>query len=291
LSSGPSPTTRDRSSASAGRSPASRRSSRSTDSSASGWPTSAAGRTRCGPLSTSLNLKLLDPREVVDAAVAALRSGAAPLASVEGFVRQVLGWREFVRGVYWLDMPGLAEADHFAHDRPLPSWFWTGETQMACLRASIGQTMRLGYAHHIQRLMVVGNFALLAGLAPREVAAWFLAVYVDAVEWVELPNVAGMALYANGGRFTSKPYAAGGAYVSRMSNYCDGCRYRPREREGPRACPLTVLYWRFLDRHRAEFAANPRTSLMAAAAGRLGDGERARIAELGDRMLAGIEAL
>ena len=242
-------------------------------------------------LSSSLNLKLLDPREAIDAAVRAWRDGAAPLASVEGFVRQVLGWREFVRGVYWLDMPGLAEANHHRHDRPLPGWFWTGDTGMACLRACIGQTLRWGYAHHIQRLMVIGNFAQLAGLAPRAVSDWFLAVYVDAVEWVELPNVAGMALHANGGRFTSKPYAAGGAYIDRMSNYCAGCRYRPRERSGPRACPFTVLYWRFLDANRPELAANPRTALMAASVARMGDADRARIRELGESMLARIEAL
>jgi deoxyribodipyrimidine photolyase-related protein len=242
-------------------------------------------------LSTSLNLKLLDPREVIEAAVQAWRRGEAPIESVEGFVRQVLGWREFIRGVYELEMPGLASANHFGHERPLPAWFWTGDTQMACLRACVGQTLRHAYAHHIQRLMVVGNFATLAELAPSELADWFLAVYADAVEWVELPNVAGMALHAAGGRFTSKPYVAGGAYIDRMSNYCSGCRYRPTERTGPRACPFTVLYWRFVDRHAQTLAANPRTALMARGVERFGNEGRAAIRALGDRMLGDIERL
>ncbi len=183
-------------------------------------------------LSTSLNLKLLDPREVVTAAEAAYRAGRVPLPSAEGFIRQVLGWREFIRGVYWHFMPQLAQDNHYGHRRALPRWYWTGDTQMACMRAVIGQTLQHGYAHHIQRLMVTGQFALLAQIAPQQVAAWYLAVYVDAVEWVELPNVAGMALHADGGRFTSKPYVASGQYIKRMSNYCAGCRYRPEERTG-----------------------------------------------------------
>lgn len=242
-------------------------------------------------LAAALNLKLLNPREVIDAAVAAWQRGQAPLAAVEGFVRQILGWREFIRGVYWLDMPRLLEANHFGHDRPLPDWYWTGGTQMNCLREAIGQTLRHGYAHHIQRLMVTGNFALLAGLQPRAVHEWYLAVYVDAVEWAELPNTAGMALYANGGRFTSKPYIASGAYISRMSNYCRGCRYDPKLRSGPRACPFTVLYWNFLDRHEAEFAGNPRTVLMARNVSRLSPAERRAIRQSADRILATIQQL
>jgi deoxyribodipyrimidine photolyase-related protein len=250
-------------------------------------------------LSAALNLKLLDPREVIGAVERAWRAQPAAerdadraplsLATVEGFVRQVLGWREFVRGVYWLDMPGMADANHFGAVRPLPAWWWSADTRMACMRETIGQTMREGYAHHIQRLMVTGNFALLAGLAPREVAAWYLAVYVDAVEWVELPNVAGMALYANGGRFTTKPYAASGAYVKRMSDYCRGCAYSPEVRTGPRACPMTTLYWRFLDAHEAELAANPRTALMARNVARLSADERDAIRDWGERLLADLD--
>ena len=188
-------------------------------------------------LSAAMNLKLLDPRDVLAAAEGAYRSGAASLAATEGFVRQVLGWREFVRGVYWRDMPGLAEANHFGHERPLPAWYWTGETGMNCMRETIGQTLAHGYAHHIQRLMITGNFALLAEVSPQAVCDWYLAVYVDAVDWVERPNTAGMALYADGGRFTSKPYAASGQYVKRMSNYCTGCRYDPAQRTGDTAVP------------------------------------------------------
>ena len=241
--------------------------------------------------SAALNLKLIDTREGNAAAEAAYRAGRAPLASVEGFIRQILGWREFVRGVYWLDMPGLAEANHFGHDTPLPAWFWTGRTQMRCMAAAVGQTLQHGYAHHIQRLMLLGNFALLAGIVPQSVCDWFLAVYVDAVEWVELPNTAGMALYANGGRFTSKPYAASGAYVKRMSNYCDGCRYRPDRREGPDACPFNVLYWHFLDRHERELAGNPRTALMVRNLARLAAADRRGIRTQAGTLLDHLEAL
>jgi deoxyribodipyrimidine photolyase-related protein len=241
-------------------------------------------------ISAALNLKLLDPREVIAAAEHAWREGTVPLESAEGFIRQVLGWREFIRGVYWLDMPGLLEANHFRHQRPLPAFFWTGETPMNCMRESIGQSLRHGYAHHIQRLMVTGNFALLAELHPKAVHEWYLAIHVDAVEWAELPNTAGMALFANGGRFTSKPYIASGAYINRMSNYCAGCRYDPKQRTGPRACPFTTLYWNFLDRHEAELASQPRTLLMARNVARLDESERAAIREAARHILDTITA-
>ncbi len=228
-------------------------------------------------ISAALNLKLLNPREVIARALEAYRRDKLPLAAVEGFIRQVLGWREFIRGVYWLDMPLLGEANHYDHQRPLPAWYWTGATHMNCMREAIGQTLQYGYAHHIQRLMVTGNFALLAGISPQAVHRWYLAVYVDAVEWAELPNTAGMALYANGGRFTSKPYVASGAYVKRMSNYCAGCRYRPEVRHGPQACPMTTLYWNFLDQHEQEMKGNMRTALMAKNLQRLSADERASI--------------
>lgn len=213
-------------------------------------------------LSTSLNLKLIHPREVIQAAVLAHQENRATLASVEGFIRQILGWREFIRGVYWLDMPDMAKANHYNHQRDLPQWYWTGETHMHCMRHTIQQTMQLGYAHHIQRLMVTGMFGILAEISPSQVADWYLAVYVDAVDWVELPNVAGMALFANGGRFTSKPYIASGAYIKRMSNYCQSCQYKPDIKTGPQACPITTLYWHFLIKHYQSFASHPRTSLM-----------------------------
>ncbi len=242
-------------------------------------------------LSVALNLKLLDPREVIEAAEREWREGRAGLESVEGFIRQVLGWREFVRGVYWLDMPGMAEANEFGHRRRLPAWYWTGETRMNCMREAIGQTLRTGYAHHIQRLMVTGQFALLAEIDPKAVADWYLAVYADAVEWVELPNVAGMALHANGGRFTSKPYIATGAYVDRMSDYCRGCAYQPKESTGARACPMTTLYWHFLGRHEARFAAHPRTALMIRNLRRLSEAEREAISLWAEQVLASLDTL
>ena len=242
-------------------------------------------------LSSALNLRLLNPREVIEAAERAYRAKQAPLAAVEGFIRQILGWREFIRGMYWLDMPALREANHFDHRTPLPGWYWTGATQMNCMRQTIGQTLRYGYAHHIQRLMITGNFALIAGLLPQQVSDWYLAVYVDAIEWVELPNVAGMTLYANGGRFTSKPYAASGAYVKRMSNYCDGCRYQPAQKTGPQACPMTVFYWSFLDRNERELQANPRTVLMLKNLARLSADERETLRAEATRMTEQMESL
>jgi deoxyribodipyrimidine photolyase-related protein len=235
-------------------------------------------------LSTSLNLKLLDPREVVAAAEEARQQHRLPLAAVEGFIRQIIGWREFIRGMYWFDMPNMAEANHFQHQRDLPTWYWSGDTQMNCMRQVIGQTLRYGYAHHIQRLMVTGMFGILAEVEPKQLAAWYLAVYVDAIEWVELPNVVGMALYANGGRFTSKPYIASGAYINRMSNYCAGCQYKPEKKSGDDACPITALYWHFLDKHENELASHPRTALMVRNLQRLDQTERKNIRQQSENL-------
>lgn len=242
-------------------------------------------------LSTSLNLKFLDPREVIAAAEAAWRECGLDLAGVEGFIRQILGWREFIRGVYFLDMPSLKTDNHFGHRNALPAWYWTGETRMNCLRQTVGQTLEHGYAHHIQRLMITGMFGVTAEIEPQQLCDWYLAVYVDAVEWVELPNTAGMALFANGGRFTSKPYVASGAYVKRMSNYCDGCSYKPEVKTGAGACPMTTLYWKFLDKHERTFSANPRTSLMIKNLQRLDPSERVAIRSEGERMLANLDGL
>lgn len=220
-------------------------------------------------LSAAMNLKLLDPRAVVEAALSAWRSGAAPLASVEGFVRQVIGWREYVRGIYWLRMPGYLEMNALGAEAGLPAFYWTGDTDLACLRDALGQLLRHGYNHHIQRLMVTGLFALLLGVRPRQVHEWFLAMHVDAVEWVELPNTLGMGQHADGGLLGSKPYVASGRYLQRMGNHCQGCRYRPERAEGPGACPFTTLYWDFLDRHRQRFAGHPRTALQWRALDRL----------------------
>ena len=242
-------------------------------------------------LSSSLNLKLLHPLEVVLAAEQAWRERDLDLPGVEGFIRQILGWREFIRGVYFLDMPTLKTANHFGHQNALPAWYWTGDTHMNCMRQCIGQTLRHGYAHHIQRLMVTGMFGVTAQISPQALCDWYLAVYVDAVEWVELPNTAGMALFANGGRFTSKPYVASGAYVKRMSNYCSGCRYEPETRVGAQACPLTTLYWNFLDQHEATFADNPRTALMVKNLQRMAPAVRADVRLRAGEMLADLDGL
>ena len=230
-------------------------------------------------LSAALNLKLLNPREVVAAAVAAHSAGHAPLASVEGFVRQIIGWREYVRGIYWTQMPGYLELNTLGADQDLPAWYWTGATDMACLRDAIGQTLTHGYANHIQRLMVTGLFALMLGVAPRQVHAWYLAVYVDAVEWVELPNTLGMSQYADGGLMGSKPYIATGKYIERMSPHCKGCRYDPALRSGAQACPFTTLYWDFLARHETAMAKNPRMSLQVKNLARMTDVQRQAVAE------------
>lgn len=232
-------------------------------------------------LAAALNLKLLNPREVVAAAEAAYHAGTAPLACVEGFIRQILGWREYVRGIYWTQMPAYADRNALNAQEPLPAWYWTGQTDMACLRDAIGQTLAHGYSHHIQRLMVTGLFALLLGVQPQQVHAWYLSVYVDAVEWVELPNTLGMAMYADGGLMASKPYIATGKYIERMGSkqHCASCRYDPAQREGERACPYTTLYWDFLARHEASMAKNPRMALQVRNLARLSDAQKLAVAE------------
>lgn len=225
-------------------------------------------------IAAALNLRLIHPREAVAAAEAAYHAGKAPLASVEGFIRQILGWREYVRGIYWTQMPGYLERNALDAHEDLPAWYWNGETDMACLRDAITQTLRHGYAHHIQRLMVTGLFALLYGVDPKQVHGWYLSVYVDAVEWVELPNTLGMSQYADGGLMASKPYVATGKYIDRMSPHCRGCRYDPAQRKGERACPFTTLYWDFLMRHEALLAKNPRMALQVKNVARLGEDEK-----------------
>lgn len=208
-----------------------------------------------------LNIGLLDPREVCQRAEAAYAAGDAPLNAVEGFIRQILGWREYVRGLYDYLMPDYGETNALDAHRPLPEFYWSAQTPMCCMATSITNTRDHAYAHHIQRLMVTGNFALLAGLDPKAVGAWYLGVYADAFEWVELPNTHAMALFADGGVLGSKPYAASGAYIQRMSDYCSGCAFDPKVRTGPKACPFTFLYWDFLARHRERFKGNPRMAL------------------------------
>jgi deoxyribodipyrimidine photolyase-related protein len=230
-------------------------------------------------LSAALNLKLLSAREVVQAAEAAYRGGHVPLHSAEGFIRQILGWREYVRGIYWTQMPAYAERNALDARQALPAWYWSGHTDMACLRDAITQTLQHGYAHHIQRLMVTGLFALLLGVKPQQVHAWYLAVYVDAVEWVELPNTLGMSQYGDGGLMASKPYVATGKYIQRMGGPCAGCRYDPAQREGERACPYTTLYWDFLMRHGPLLANNARMALQLKNVARLSVAQREAVTQ------------
>jgi deoxyribodipyrimidine photolyase-related protein len=225
-------------------------------------------------LASALNLKLLRPLEVIEAAVEAWRGGRAPINSVEGFVRQILGWREYVRGIYWREMPDYLTRNALNARQPLPGFYWTGDTEMNCLHHSIRQTLDYGYAHHIQRLMVTGLFALLLGVEPRRLHEWYLAVYVDAVEWVEAPNTIGMSQYADGGLLASKPYVATGKYIKRMSNYCSRCRFNPDNATGDDACPFTTLYWDFLQRHQSRFVKHPRTALQWNNLGRLSQQDR-----------------
>jgi deoxyribodipyrimidine photolyase-related protein len=209
-------------------------------------------------LSPLLNSGLLLPIEVCAAAEAAFRAGHVPINAAEGFIRQILGWREYVRGIHWIAGPDYTGRNHLAATRDLPDFYWTGETALRCLSEAVGATRRNAHAHHIQRLMVLGNFAMLTGVDPVQVHEWFLAVYDDAYEWVETPNVIGMSQFADGGLMGSKPYAAGGAYINRMSDYCRGCRYDVKQRTGPRACPFNSLYWDFLARHRETLKGNQR---------------------------------
>ncbi|WP_420406359.1 cryptochrome/photolyase family protein [Nisaea sp.] len=211
-----------------------------------------------GVVGLYINAGLLDPLAVCRRVERAYLDGDVPLNAAEGFIRQIIGWREFVRGIYWSKMPDYAQSNHFGAERALPDFYWTAETDMACLAATIGQTKEEAYAHHIQRLMVTGNFAMLAGIDPHQVHEWYLAVYADAYEWVEMPNTLGMSQYADGGVLASKPYAAGGNYINRMSDYCRGCRFDVKKKTGKAACPFNYLYWDFLARNRDALDGNPR---------------------------------
>ena len=228
-------------------------------------------------LAAYINAGLLYPLEVCRKAEAALHAGSAPLNAVEGFIRQILGWREYVRGVYWRFMPGYTTRNALDAHEPLPWFYWSGETRMACMREALRHTYEHAYSHHIQRLMITGNFALLAGLDPKAVHEWYLAVYADAYEWVEAPNTLGMALHADGGLLASKPYAASGNYIRRMSNFCDGCSYDPAVSVGERACPFNALYWDFLSRHRERFSHNARMPYVYATWDKMGAAKQAAL--------------
>ena len=240
-------------------------------------------------LSFYLNCGLLLPLECIEAAEQAYWDGLAPLNAVEGFIRQILGWREYVRGVYWLKMPDYARANHLDARRPLPHFYWTANTSMNCLRQCVLETKSNAYAHHIQRLMVLGNFALLAGIDPTEVNEWFLIVYADAYEWVELPNVSGMILYADGGFLASKPYAAGGSYINKMSSYCKGCSYSVSKKNGPKACPFNYLYWDFLARNRDKLGRLQRLTVSYRTYERMNEDKKLATSNDADRFLRTLE--
>ena len=228
-------------------------------------------------ISPYLNIGLLDPREVCDAVEAEWRAGRVPINAAEGFIRQIIGWREYVRGIWEWSGPGYLERNALGQDGPLPPVYWGGPTRMACMAAAVGQTRDMAYAHHIQRLMVTGNFALLAGVDPGEVHRWYLSVYADAVEWVEAPNTLGMSQFADGGLLASKPYVSSGAYIDRMSDYCTGCAYEVKTRSGPRACPFNPLYWHFLMRNRERLSGNPRMAQMYRTWERMAEGHREQV--------------
>ncbi len=213
-------------------------------------------------LSPLLNVGLLTPAECVEAAISAYRKGSAPLNSVEGFVRQIVGWREFINGVYWHRGPDYKAVNALGADRPVPAWFYTAETEMNCLHHVLRQNLELGWNHHIQRLMVLGNFMLIAGIQPQGALHWFHEMYVDGYDWVMAANVLGMSLYADGGYMATKPYAATSTYIRKMSNYCKGCRFDPDQKTGPEACPYNYLYWDFIDRHSERFSQNPRMAVI-----------------------------
>ncbi|QXO18200.1 MULTISPECIES: cryptochrome/photolyase family protein [Vibrio] len=243
-------------------------------------------------LSFALNTKLLHPREVIDAALVMFRaSRGVDIAQVEGFIRQILGWREYIRGVYWANMPAYPDKNELGAKRRLPHYFWSGDTKMVCMQQAIGQSLDYAYAHHIQRLMVTGNFCLLTGIDPNQVDEWYLGIYVDAIEWVEMPNTRGMALFADGGIVGTKPYAASGSYINKMSDYCKSCHYDHKARSGARSCPFNSLYWRFMDKHAKRLATNPRTGMIFRSWDNMDPQQRTTILDTAASHLANLEQL
>jgi deoxyribodipyrimidine photolyase-related protein len=244
-------------------------------------------------LSFSLNIKLLSPREVIDAAIQEWEKRPEEISfnQVEGFVRQIIGWREFMRGVYWAKMPEFAAMNFFGHDRLLPEWYWTGKTKMNCLKHAIGQSLDHAYAHHIQRLMVTGNFALLAGVHPDEVDQWYLGIYIDALDWVEITNTRGMSQFADGGIIGSKPYVSSAAYIDKMSDYCGSCFYNKAKKVGEKACPFNSLYWNFYDRHTDKLARNPRIGMMYKVWERMKQEDKTALLEQAEKYLTNINDL
>jgi deoxyribodipyrimidine photolyase-related protein len=244
-------------------------------------------------ISFALNVKLIGPLEVIQAVEQAYINNPTGYAlnQVEGFIRQILGWREYMRGIYWATMPKFSELNYFGNEAPLPAWFWTGETKMNCLQHSIKQSLEHAYAHHIQRLMVTGNFASLLGVHPDEVDRWYLGIYIDAFEWVEITNTRGMSQFADGGVVGSKPYVSSAAYVQKMSNYCQGCYYNYKEKFGEKACPFNTLYWDFYDRNRSLLERNPRIGMMYKVWDKMDQAQKKLILEKAQEIKQNIEQL
>jgi len=242
-------------------------------------------------LSTSLNCGLLAPMEVCIAAQDRYQNGLAPLNAVEGFIRQILGWREYVRGIYWMKMPDYAQENVLENTRALPAFYWNGDTRMNCMRECFTNTFDHAYAHHIQRLMVTGNFALLTGISPRQICDWYLAVYADAYDWVELPNTLGMVMHADGGLLASKPYAASGNYIHRMSDYCRNCHYSVKTSTETDSCPFNSLYWHFVSRHRTQFERNPRMSMIYRSYDKMSADKKRALEQRADHLLEHINEL
>lgn len=243
-------------------------------------------------LSFSLNCKLINPREVIEAALKAFQSNSnIDLSQVEGFVRQILGWREYIRGVYWANMPQYSNNNELGAKRTLPEFFWTANTKMACMRNAIGQSLDYAYAHHIQRLMVTGNFCLLTEIDPDQVDEWYLGIYVDAIEWVEMPNTRGMALFADGGIVGTKPYAASGSYINKMSDYCKDCHYDNKTRSGEGSCPFNSLYWRFMNKHQKRLATNPRIAMIYRSWDNMDEQQRQAILDTAELYITHMESL
>lgn len=244
-------------------------------------------------LSFSLNTKILSPQEVIQSAINAWEQNPDVIAinQVEGFIRQILGWREYMRGIYWMEMPEFETLNFFSHQRDLPDWYWTGNTKMNCLKNVIGQSLNAAYAHHIQRLMITGNFALLAGIAPDQVDFWYLGIYIDAIQWVEITNTRGMSQYADGGIIGSKPYTASANYINKMSNYCEGCSYDKSERSTANACPFNSLYWDFHERHRSKLHEHPRLKMVYVLWDKIPQHEKTAILERADYCLENVNRL
>jgi deoxyribodipyrimidine photolyase-related protein len=240
-------------------------------------------------ISAALNIGLLDLRQLCSDVEGAYCSGSIALNAAEGFIRQLIGWREYVRGVYWLKMPDYADGNLFGNDRPLPEFYWTGDTRMNCMSQAIGQSLKHAYAHHIQRLMVTGNFALLAGIAPTQICDWYLAIYMDAFDWVELPNTLGMVMHADGGYLGSKPYCASGQYIKRMSDYCRNCAYKVSESTTEDACPFNALYWHFLMRHGELLRSNQRMGMVYKNLDRMTELKQQALWERGQQLLAKLD--